>query len=478
MTENMTKKYDVIIIGGGPGGYVCAIRLSQLGKKVLIVEKRKTLGGTCLNVGCIPTKVLLESSEMYKLMKSHSEDFGVKTGSVSYDLAEIMARKEKIVQERCSGLDFLMKKNKIDTVTGVGRLINGQSVEVMRHDNEGSQNESPEIYAADHIVLATGSVPAQLPMAPFNQKTVISSDEAISLSKPPQNLIIIGAGAIGLELGSFWSRLGSNVSIFEMLPLLFGGNDRQIAMGAQRSLAANGIEFYLDHKITEVKVENGGVSIKALDKNEKETVKTGDVLLVAAGRKPVTGNLGLEEAGVEVQKNGKVKINAETYETTVKGVYAIGDIVDGPMLAHKAEEEGMVLAERIAGTDSHLNYNTIASVVYTSPEVAWVGEGEEQLKNRAEEYSVGRFLFRSNARANSMNETEGMVKILAQKTSGHILGVFIFGPRASELIAEAALAMKFKATVDDIIHTVHAHPTLSEVIREAALDLQKRTIHA
>lgn len=469
----MSEQFNVIIIGGGPAGYVAAIRLAQLGKKTMIIEKRSTLGGTCLNVGCIPTKVLLESTEFYNLARNHASDFGLSIGNVDFDLEKIMLRKRKIVDERCAGVDFLMQKNKITRMHGTARLTGKNQVEVSL-----AASGEKEIFSADRIIIATGSVPVEISSIPFNGKTIISSDDAISLNAVPENLIVIGAGAIGLEIGSVYKRLGSKVSIIEMLPNLFGGIDRQMAGSAQRILAAQGINFYMEYRVVDVKSAGGGVLVTAENKKGEIAEIKGDILLVAAGRKPYFENLGLESAGVQVAANGKIQVNPLTYETSVPGIHAIGDIIDGPMLAHKAEEEGVVVAERICGMESKVHYNTIASIVYTSPEVAWVGSGEDQLKAGQVEYNAGRFLFRANARAHALNEIEGMVKILADKKTDKILGVFIVGPRASELIAEAALAMKYEATVDDIIHTVHAHPTLSEVFKEAALDVKKRAIHS
>ena len=473
----MSDQFDSIVIGGGPAGYVAAIRLAQLGKKTLIIEKRATLGGTCINVGCIPTKILLDSSEYFHLAKNHSMDFGIEIPEVGFNLEKIMFRKKRIIEERCAGLDFLMGKNKITRIQGAARIIGKKSVEV-RINSRDANGEKLEKYSADKIIIATGSVPVRIPSIPFNGKNIISSDEAISLESVPAELIVIGAGSIGLELGSVWSRLGSKVTIIEMLPSLFGGIDRQMAASAQRSLSSQGMNFLMEHKVVDVKPDGQRVFIKAKNKQGETVEISGDILLVAAGRKPYFENLGLENVNVKVLDNGRIWADPVTFETSEEGIFAIGDVIEGPMLAHKAEEEGVVVAERICSMESKVNYNTIASVVYTSPEAAWVGMGEDQLKVGGEEYNVGRFLFRANARAHALNEIEGMVKILASKKTDQILGAFIIGPRASELIAELALAMKFKATVDDIIHTVHAHPTLSEVIKEAALDVKRRAIHS
>ncbi|MDH4199939.1 MAG: dihydrolipoyl dehydrogenase [Spirochaetia bacterium] len=469
----MRENFNAIIIGGGPAGYVCAIRLAQLGKKVMLIEKKSTLGGTCLNVGCIPSKALLDATEFYTTAKNHSADFGVHIANMSYDLQKIMERKKSIVDIQVRGIDFLMQKNKISRVHGSGFLVSSNTVEVVFADEDLSEQ-----YTAEFIILATGSLPVELSVAPFDGKKIISSNDAIGLDRVPEHMLVIGAGAIGLELGSVWQRLGAKVSIVEVAPDLFGGIDKQISATVLRHLGAKGINFFMQHRVLETKISDSEVVVIAQNKKNEIQEFKGDVLLVAAGRKPNLENLGLQNAGIELQPNGKIKINPETYQTTCENVYAIGDIIDGPMLAHKAEEEGVVLAEKICSLKSRLNYNTIASIVYTSPEIAWVGAGEDQLKSTGVEYATGRFLFRANARAHAMNETDGMVKIMADKSSNKILGVFIVGARASELISEATLAMKNESTVDDIIHTVHAHPTLSEAIKEAALDVQKRSIHS
>ncbi|MDH4262300.1 MAG: dihydrolipoyl dehydrogenase [Spirochaetia bacterium] len=469
----MEKHFDVIVIGGGPAGYVAAIRLSQLGKKTMLIEKREKLGGTCLNVGCIPTKVLLESSEFFNNVKNHSLDFGINITDVNYDLQLIMKRKNSIVEERCTGVDFLIKKNKISRVHGTAKLLGKNSVEVTSLEN-GEKNQ----YTSEAIILATGSNPVNIPSIPFNGKSIISSDDAIALNSVPKDMIIIGAGAIGLELGAVWNRLGTKVTIVEMMPSLFGGIDRQMANTAQRILAGQGLNFMMEHRVNEVKLNTKNVEVQVINQKNETSIIQGDMILVAAGRKPYYENLGLENTKIRILENGRIWVDPETFETSSPGIYAIGDIIEGPMLAHKAEEEGVVVAERICGLESKVNYNTISSIIYTSPEVAWVGKGEDQLKSDQIEYNTGRFLFRANARAHALNEIEGMVKILANKVTDKILGIFIVGPRASELIAEASLAMKYEATVDDIIHTVHSHPTLSEVLKEAALDVKKRAIHS
>jgi len=481
----MSYQYDVIVIGGGPAGYVAAIRLAQLGKKTLLVEKRATLGGTCLNVGCIPTKVLLDSTEFFNIAKNHGEEFGVLLEAVTFDLEKIMKRKEKIVEDRCKGVDFLMTKNRITRIRGNARLLGKNLVEVQYPGPvDGSSGdlsrETPqkEQFTSEFVILATGSVPIEIASIPFDGEFIVSSDRAISLEAVPKDLVVIGAGAIGLELGAVWSRLGSRVRIIEMMPNLIGGIDRQMASSAQRLLASNGIEFFMEHRVQGVEIKNRRVEIRAVNKKEELVELSADMVLVAVGRKPYTEDLGLENTNIELTQNGRIRVDPDTFMTSEPGVYAIGDIIDGPMLAHKAEEEGVAVAEKICGLEGKVHYNTIASIVYTSPEIAWVGLGEDQLKSQSREYNVGRFLFRANARAHALNEVEGMVKILADKLSDKILGVFIVGPRASELIAEASLAMKYEATVDDIIHTVHSHPTLSEAIKEAALDVKRRAIHS
>jgi len=466
------SKFDVAIIGGGPGGYVAAIRLAQLGKKVALIEKRSTLGGTCLNVGCVPTKALLDATHRYEIIKEKSAEVGISIQSHSIDIDTMMGFKENVVSETVSGVDFLMKKNKIERYTGSGRVIEPGKIEV----TGGPDNHFIE---ADKIVLATGSEPVELPFAPFDGKKILSSDHAIALKKPPAHLLVIGAGVIGLELGTVWKRLGSRVSIVEMMPSIFPGTDRQIMMGAQRSYTSNtGLEFYFDTRVENVTIEGENVLVSTVNSKGEKIVLKGDTLLVAVGRKPVLHGSGADQLGLKLTPDGKIDVDPENYETSVPGIYAIGDIIPGPMLAHKAEEEGIILAEKLAGIKTSLDYNAIPSIVYTHPELSWVGKGEDQLKSEGVEYNAGRALFRANARAKAMGESEGMVKLLSNKNDNRLLGAFILGPHSSELIAELVIAIRKNYTLEEIVHTIHGHPTLSEVIKEAALDGLKRAIHS
>lgn len=464
------ENFDTVIIGSGPGGYVAAVRAAQLGQKTAIIEKRETLGGTCLNVGCIPSKALLDSSEHFEKLKE-MEVHGITVKDASIDVKTMISRKDKVVSEVCNGVEYLMKKNKITRYHGFGKLKGEGLVEITMND------KSVQTLKAKNIVLATGSVPISIGGIEIDKKMIITSDEAISLKKVPKHLIIIGAGVIGLELGSVWRRLGAKVSVIELLPALFTSADKQIASLAMRTLKEQGIDFYFEHKVKKADIKGKNVIVTATNKKDENVTFEGDVLLVAVGRKPYTENLGLEEAGVKLNERGRILVDANTFETSAKGIYAIGDVIEGPMLAHKAEDEGMALAEMLAGEKGHVNYNAIPWIVYTWPEIAWVGKGEEQLKKEGIEYNVGRSLFRANGRSKAMEESTGMVKILAHKKTDKLLGVFILGPRASDMIAEIAVAFEFGASAEDIARSVHAHPTLSEVIRDAAQNVQGWAIH-
>jgi dihydrolipoamide dehydrogenase len=467
----MADKFDVVIIGAGPGGYVCAIRAAQLGMKVACVEKRPALGGTCLNIGCIPSKALLDSSELFHLAKSRFTRHGIQVGDVQLDLKTMMDRKDGVVKGLTDGVAFLFKKNKITAIPGMGRLAGNGKVAI----KDGST--AVNVLEARAIVLATGSEPAGLPSLPFNGTTIVSSTEALTFQKPPTHLIVVGGGYIGLELGSVWARLGSKVTVVEFLPRILPLMDGEIAGLLQRSLSKQGLEFHLDTKVAGASEQGGQVTVHAQAKSG--TVQFhGDRVLVAVGRRAFAGGLGLEEAGVRCDaKTGQVVIN-ERFETSVPGVYAIGDLVAGPMLAHKAQEEGIALAELLAGQKSSVHYETIPSVIYTHPELASVGRTEEQMKESGVQYKVGKFPFLANGRARCLDETEGVVKILAAAGTDRLLGIHILGPRASELIGEATLAMEFAGSAEDIALTCHAHPTLSEAIHEAALAVDKRAIHA
>lgn len=465
----MADRLDLIVIGAGPGGYVAAIRAAQLGLKVACVEKGKTLGGTCLNIGCIPSKALLESSELYHLAKSRFGRHGIAVKGVELDLPRMQGRKNDIVKSLTEGVAFLFRKNKITSVSGVGRVAGKGKVIVT-----GEQVTELE---AGAILLATGSEPAPLPILPFDGKLVVSSTEALAFDKVPEHLVVIGGGYIGLELGSVWARLGSKVTVLEFLPRLLPLNDGEIAGLLHKSLAKQGMDFHLETRVTGAKKEAGKVTVQAEVAGKKLEFK-GDKVLVSVGRKPVTLGLGLEEAGVKFDsKTGKVAVN-ERFETIVPGVYAIGDMIDGPMLAHKASHEGIAFAENLAGKSGHVNYHSIPSVIYTAPELAAVGYTEEQIKERGIECKVGKFPFMANGRAKALDETEGLVKILTDARTDKLFGMHILGARASEMIAEGVLTLEFSASAEDIARTCHAHPTLSEIVGEAAWAAYARALHS
>jgi dihydrolipoamide dehydrogenase len=467
----VAERFDLVVIGAGPGGYVAAIRAAQLGMKVACVEKRATLGGTCLNIGCIPSKALLDSSEFYSLAKSRFGNHGIQVGDLKLDLGAMMARKDKVVKNLTEGVAFLFKKNRIHPVRGAARLAGLGKVVVKGLKDEGTELE------AGAVLLATGSEPAAIPSLAFNGTTIVSSTEALAFDKTPAHLLVVGGGYIGLELGSVWARLGAKVTVIEFLPHILPLTDSEIAGLLHKSLVKQGLAFHLDTKVTAATTQGSQVTLKA-ESQGKPLQFQGDKVLVAVGRKPFTAGLGLQEAGVKMdEKSGRVLVD-EGFQTNVKGVYAIGDLVDGPMLAHKAEDEGIAVAERLAGKKTHVDYNTIPSVIYTWPEVAAVGQTEEQVKATGRPYNVGRFNFAANGRARAMDETEGVVKVLADAKTDRLLGVHIFGPRASDMISEAVTVMEFGGSAEDIARTSHAHPTLSEVLREAAFAVDKRAIHA
>lgn len=461
----MPDRYDLLVIGAGPGGYVAAIRAAQLGMKVACVEKRATLGGTCLNVGCIPSKALLESSELYVQATKHFAHHGIKTGSVEVDLAAMLARKDKVVKGLTEGVGFLFKKNKITAVQGTARVL-----------APGRVGVGDQVLETKAILLATGSEPARLHALDFDGKFIVSSTEALAFDKVPGHLLVVGAGYIGLELGSVWCRLGAKVTVVEFLPRILATGDLEIAELLQRSLVKQGLAFHLETKVSAAKVKDKQVLVSAQSKSGEVKLQA-DKVLVAVGRRPFTADLGLEEAGVAIEeKSGRIPID-EDFQTNVAGIYAIGDLVAGPMLAHKAEDDGLAFAERLAGKKTHVNYNTVPGVIYTWPEVASVGQTEEQVKAEARPYRVGKFPFSANPRARTMDESEGVVKVIADAKTDRVLGVHIFGPRASDLIQEAVTVMEFCGSSEDIARICHAHPTLSEAIREAALAVDKRAIH-
>jgi dihydrolipoamide dehydrogenase len=466
----MAETFDLVIIGAGPGGYVCAIRAAQLGLKTALVEKRHALGGTCLNVGCIPSKALLESSELYEAARLHSAEHGIVLSEVALDLEAMLARKGGIVKELTDGVAMLMKKNKVTVITGRGTITAPGKVAV---SGDGGDTE----IETRNICLAMGSEAIELPFLPFDGEGVVSSTEALDFNSVPSRLVVIGAGAVGLELGSVWRRLGAEVTVVEMLPTIAPFADKSMAKALQRSLADQGMKFRLESKVTAGKVLKKSVKLTIEDSNGEAEEISCDKVLVAVGRRALTGGAGLENVGVALDEAGRVAVD-DHFRTNIDGIYAIGDLVRGPMLAHKAEDEGVAVAEQLAGMPGHVNYEVIPNVVYTEPELAMVGRTEAELKEAGVQFASGRFMFRGNGRAKSLGLQDGMVKILADKETDRILGVHIVGPRASELIAEAAVAMEFSASAEDLARTCHAHPTLSEVVKEAALAVDKRAIHS
>jgi dihydrolipoamide dehydrogenase len=465
--------YDLIVIGTGPGGYVCAIRAAQLGMKVAVVEKRATHGGTCLNVGCIPSKALLHASELFEEAGHSFAKMGIGVGTPKLDLPALLKFKDEAVDGNTKGVDYLLKKNKIDAVRGTGRIAAPGKVEVKAADGKTQTLETK------NIVIATGSDVAKLRGVDIDGKRIVSSDQAIALDKVPGKLLVIGAGVIGLELGSVWRRLGAQVTVVEFLDRILPGMDNEVARQSQRLLEKQGIAFRLASKVTGV--DSSGAALKAKVEPAKgeggaaETIEA-DIVLVATGRVPYTEGLGLDEIGVKKDNRGRVIVDPH-FATSVKGIYAIGDVIAGPMLAHKAEDEGMAVAEILAGQAGHVNYDVIPGVVYTFPEIASVGKTEEELKEQGVAYNTGKFPFTANGRAKANQQTDGFVKILADAKTDRVLGVHIVGADAGNMIAEAAVAMEFGAAAEDIARTCHAHPTLPEAVKEAALAVAKRAIH-
>jgi len=464
-------KYDVTIIGSGPGGYVAAIRAAQLGLKTAIIEKYDTLGGTCLNVGCIPSKALLDSSEHYHNATHTFKEHGIDVENVQVNLAQMIARKADVVSKTCDGVKFLMKKNKIDVFHGTGSFVTANTIKIV-----SKTGESQEIETAKSII-ATGSKPIMLPFLPFDKKRIITSTEALELKEVPKHLIIIGGGVIGLELGSVYARLGAKVSVIEFLDSIIPTMDRTLGKELQRVLKKLGCEFYLQHKVVGANVEGDTVKVSAENKKGEIVTFEGDYCLVSIGRKPYTEGLGLENAGVKLDNRGRVEVDAHL-ETNVKGIYAIGDVIKGAMLAHKAEEEGVFVVEQLAGQKPHINYLLIPGVVYTWPEVAAVGHTEEELKEKGIAYKTGSFPFRALGRARASMDLDGLVKVLADAKTDEILGVHIIGPRAADMIAEAVVAMEYRASAEDIARMSHAHPTFTEAMKEACLAAtENRALH-
>ena len=466
----MSYQYDLIVIGGGPGGYVAAIRGAQLGMQVACVEKRKTLGGTCLNVGCIPSKALLDSSEHYHNAKDNFAVHGIGIEKLSLDMKQFMKRKDDVVENTTSGIDFLFKKNKIDRINGIGSFKNDHTISV---NNNGEVSE----ITGKNIIVATGSEVAELPFLPIDGKRVISSDHAIALEKVPKHMIVIGGGVIGLELGSVYARLGSKVTVVEYANSIIPTMDKQLGRTLQRSLKKLGFEFHLSTKVNGVKTTAKTVTLTAEDKKGNSVEFKGDVALVSIGRKPYTDGLGLENIGLSLDERGRIPINTH-WQTEKSHIYAIGDVVVGPMLAHKAEEEGVAAVEFIAGQKPHVNYNAIPGVVYTWPEVASVGKTEEELKAEKIAYKTGNFPFKASGRARASEESDGFVKVLSDKETDEILGVHMIGPRAADMIAEAVVALEYRASAEDIGRICHAHPTFTEAFKEAALQASdNRPLH-
>ena len=467
----MDDNFDLVVIGGGPGGYVCAIRAAQLGLKTACVESRGALGGTCLNVGCIPSKSLLNLSENYRKAKKDFSNQGIEISDINLNINKMMSNKEKSVQVLTKGVEFLFKKNKVTYLKGKGVIFSKDDVVVYENNNKRTNIK------AKNIVIATGSSPTSLPGIEIDEKNIVSSTGALSFSEVPKDLIVIGGGYIGLEMGSVWSRLGSNVTVVEYLDFITPGMDREVSNEFKKILTKQGIQFKLNNKVTSVtNIKNKVVVDYTNNTTAASERKECDKVLVSVGRKPYTEGLNLSKVGIKKDDKGRIEVN-EKLQTSLKNIYAIGDVIKGPMLAHKAEEEGIAVAEIIAGQAGHVNYDVIPGVIYTSPEVATVGKTEEQLKSEKQSYKVGKFPFLANSRAKVNNETDGFVKILADSSTDKILGVHIIGPHCGDMIAEMALAMEFGASAEDIARTCHAHPTHTEAIKEAALAVDKRPIH-
>jgi len=466
----MAEKFQAVVIGGGPGGYVCAIRLAQLGLKTACIESRGTLGGTCLNVGCIPSKSLLNLSEEFHKVQNLSNK-GIEIGEVKLNLSKMMKSKDKAVTILTKGVEFLLKKNKVTYFKGTGSFKSKNEVSIKDEKNKET------IISSEKIIIATGSVPVSLPGIDFDEKTIVSSTGALKLEKVPKKMVVVGGGYIGLEMGSVWSRLGSEVHVIEFLDHITPGMDKEISQEFMKILKKQGINFHMQHKVELVKTNGSGAIISTKDKDGNKKDFNTDIVLVSVGRKPNTNGLNLEKIGVELDDRKRIKTNKD-FQTNVKNIYAIGDVIVGPMLAHKAEDEGIAVAENIAGQSGHVNYNTIPGVIYTTPEVASIGQTEEQLKEKNIKYKIGKFSFMANSRAKAIDDSEGFVKILADEKTDKVLGAHLIGPHAGELIAEIGVAMEFGASSEDIARTCHAHPTFSEAVKEAALSVDKRAIHS
>ena len=466
----MTEKFQAVVIGGGPGGYVCAIRLAQLGLKTACIESRGSLGGTCLNVGCIPSKSLLNLSEEFHKAQ-HLSKKGIEIGQIKLNLSKMMKNKEKAVTILTKGVEFLLKKNKVTYYKGVGSFKTKN--EILIQDEKKNQIS----IEADKVVIATGSESISLPGVEIDEKMIVSSTGALKLEQVPKKMIVIGGGYIGLEMGSVWSRLGAEVHVIEFLDHITPGMDREISNEFMKILKKQGINFHMQHKVKEISKDKSKVNISTIDKEGNKKNFECNVVLISVGRKPNTKGLNLEKIGIDLDERKRIK-TSENFQTNLENIYAIGDVIAGPMLAHKAEDEGIAVAENIAGQSGHVNYDTIPGVVYTNPEVATIGKTEEQLKESKIKYKIGKFSFMANSRAKAIDDFEGFVKILADEKTDKVLGAHLIGPHAGELIAEIGIAMEFGASSEDIARTCHAHPTFSEAVKEAALSVDKRAIHS
>ena len=466
----MSDKFQAVVIGGGPGGYVCAIRLAQLGFKTACIESRGSLGGTCLNIGCIPSKSLLNLSEEFHKVKNLSNK-GIEVGDIKLNLSKMMKNKDKAVTILTKGVEFLLKKNKVTYFKGTGSFKSKN--EILIKDNEGKE----KLIEADKIVIATGSEPVPLPNIEFDEKIILSSTGALNLNEVPKKMVVVGGGYIGLEMGSVWSRLGSEVHVIEFLDHITPGMDKEISNEFMKILKKQGITFHMQHKVEKITKDKSGAIISTSDQSGNKKNFECDVVLISVGRRPNTKGLNLEKISIELDEKKRIKTDKK-FQTNLDNIYAIGDVIAGPMLAHKAEDEGIAVAENIAGQSGHVNYDTIPGVVYTTPEVASIGKTEEQLKEKNVKYKIGKFSFMANSRAKAIDDTEGFVKILADEKTDKVLGAHLIGPHAGELIAEIGIAMEFGASSEDIARTCHAHPTFSEAVKEAALSVDKRAIHS
>ena len=466
----MSEKFQAVVIGGGPGGYVCAIRLSQLGLKTACIESRGSLGGTCLNVGCIPSKSLLNLSEEFHKVKGLANK-GIEVGDVKLNLDKMMKSKDKAVTVLTKGVEFLFKKNKVTYFKGYGSFKSQN--EILIKDNENKET----IIQSEKTIIATGSVATSLPGIEIDEQKIVSSTGALKLEKVPNKMVVVGGGYIGLEMGSVWSRLGAEVEVVEFLDHITPGMDKEISSEFMKILKKQGIKFNMQNKVETIKKNKSGVVVSTVDKEGNKNNFVSDVVLISVGRKANTEGLNLETIGVELDDRKRIKTD-KSFKTNLENIYAIGDVISGPMLAHKAEDEGIAVAENIAGQSGHVNYDTIPGVVYTTPEVAAIGKTEEQLKDSKMKYKVGKFSFMANSRAKAIDDAEGFVKILADEKTDKVLGAHIIGPHAGELIAEIGVAMEFGASSEDIARTCHAHPTFSEAVKEAALSVDKRAIHS